>query len=223
MMTIMILIYIIIITFVMNIHPIITTTLKSLNQSHSDNQKLKSTITTTNENILNIENEINHLLNPLLNECRELIVIGERNCYVDYLDRFSDLSQQVINEDISSEFDRKVCCSMWKWFDCTRSYIQQKCNDSDVDLFEKSLLDSYIYSSYCKGYEYGSYYCWPLPLWLYILFGSLAFAMLTLGTVSFVWYWQHGFQPSKQFYHSSTHQQQQQRKRRRQLSMDFKE
>ncbi|OTF79142.1 hypothetical protein BLA29_000972 [Euroglyphus maynei] len=58
--------------------------------------------------ILNIGNEINQLLSGVSSVCRESIVPGERECYMRYLDRYADLSRQVINEDISSEFDRKV-------------------------------------------------------------------------------------------------------------------
>ncbi|KAH7644467.1 hypothetical protein HUG17_0005 [Dermatophagoides farinae] len=199
-------------------------TLRPLNKSES-NATTRTMIddgSMFSTNILNIGNEINYLLSSVSNECRESIITCERHCYANYVDRYEDLSHQVINEDISSEFDRKVCCSMWDWFDCTRSRIQQRCMSTDVDLFEQSLLDSYIHSSYCKGYEYGSYYCWPLPLWLYILFTSMAFAMLTLGTVAIVWYWRHGFschhrdQQLKQVHHDYRR-----RRRRRQSSMDF--
>lgn len=47
---------------------------------------------------------------------------------------------------------------------------------------------SVLYQTYCEGYEYGSAYCWILPLWAILLVSICLLLLLTGASLLLCWY-----------------------------------
>lgn len=137
----------------------------------------------------------------LSSSCRESISTRERTCYAKYLDRFDGFevkstgidSSPVITEDVSSEFERKICCAIWQWHSCTSpSFNHQACTVEDwahwVHFPHAEASVTYL----CAGYEYDSLWCWPFPLWTYIAFAIFIVLLLSAGILGVIWFWRKG-------------------------------
>ena len=141
---------------------------------------------------------LNQLLQqmPISEKCRAAIGDSERKCFGHHLMRYEafevkDLSDRsvVFTGDSSDEFDRRFCCEIWRWFDCTGSAItSQKSSSSTSNDFctledykkwwEWPDTDNQI-TYYCTAFQYGTYYCWYISLLTAILLAIAAFALIS--------------------------------------------
>ncbi|KAI2800902.1 hypothetical protein BLOT_013427 [Blomia tropicalis] len=131
----------------------------------------------------------------LTNECVDSVVNEERRCFARHLDYFSGFRVKTsgrwvtYTEDYSSDFDRRVCCAIWRWYDCTSRSIKVNCTQKDWIEWANFAETPNTVTHYCTGYEHGTHYCWPLPLWPVIVGGIAILLLISCGIVSFIWNW----------------------------------
>ena len=135
------------------------------------------------------------------NKCRTSVLLEERKCYEHFLNRYDgfevkhldNLGTVVVTSDTSTEFDRHVCCAIWRWYDCTtRNGIKHYCTMADYRSWATFPNEDNAVTYYCFGYEFGTYRCWYLPVWIYIVVALGTLLLISIGLICVIWYWKKG-------------------------------
>ena len=138
---------------------------------------------------------LNELLQnmPISEQCRNAISDNERICFGHHLMRYEGFEVQdnsdrsvLFTGDTSAEFDRRVCCEIWRWFDCTGSAIAATKDQSDGVCTYQDYANWWAWPDtdnqivhYCSAFEYGTYRCWYISLFWTIIIALTVFALVS--------------------------------------------